>query len=214
MKNDKDPFDVLPSCETKSSGKSSFDQKEEEILFLTRMLRDMPDRQPPQDLAKAILRSLQPKQISIWRRLYLWAITPRSVNISPIKLIPATAVAIALALSLTIYFLPRDKSPLDVNQGKQKLVSVTFTLRYPQARSVSLIGSFNQWKPQGFALHSKGREKVWVLELQLPEGRHKYAFLVDGKIVVPDPNAQFSESDGFGNKNSILFTTKDETREI
>jgi Glycogen recognition site of AMP-activated protein kinase len=215
MKNEKDFSDIISSKETDLSREDSQHRdEEEELLFLARMLRDMPDREPPRDLAEAILRSVKPKQVSVWRRLYLWAATPRSITLYPVKLVPAAAVAIVLALFLTINFFPRHKSPLDVNRGKQELVSVTFTFHYPQARSVSLIGSFNQWKPGGLAMRSAAEKSVWVLELQLPEGRHEYAFLVDGRVVVADPNSRFSQDDGFGNKNSILFATRADEQHI
>ena len=62
-------------------------EQSEELLVLARMLREMPDRDPPKDLAEAVLRSLKPKQISPWRRLYLWAATPRSISLSPLLLL-------------------------------------------------------------------------------------------------------------------------------
>ena len=63
-------------------------------------------------------------------------------------------------------------------------------------------------------MRPRGEEDVWVLELRLPEGRHEYAFLVDGKMLVTDPSARFSQDDGFGNKNSILFVTEYEEQAI
>jgi hypothetical protein len=176
----------------------------EELLVLARMLREMPDRDPPKDLAEAVLRSLKPKQISPWRRLYLWAATPRSISIAPLRLIPA-GVAISIALFLTIHFFPRQESLLRVNGNGQTLVPVTFTFQYPEARSVNLIGSFNQWNPTGFHMSPRGEERVWILHLKLPPGRYEYAFLVDGKVIFPDPRSPFSESDGFGSRNSIIF---------
>jgi hypothetical protein len=176
----------------------------EELLVLARMLREMPDREPPKDLAEAVLRSLKPKQISRWRRLYLWAGTSRSISIAPLKLLPA-GVALAIALFLTIHFFPRQRGPLRVNGNEQTLVTVTFTLHYPEARSVNLIGSFNQWNPVGFHMSPKGDERAWILHVKLPPGRYEYAFLVDGKAILADPRSPFSESDGFGSRNSIIF---------
>jgi hypothetical protein len=214
MKNDRDfrgkpskPESDLPDTESLS------EDMQEELYFLIGMLRNMPDREPPRNLTETVLRPLKPKRISTWHRLYLWVSTPRSINITPIRLIPAAA-AISVALLLTIHFFPKHESHMEMDQGEQTLVSVTFTFNYPQARSVSLLGSFNQWKPGGLAMRSASEKKVWVLELQLPEGRHEYAFLVDGNVVVPDPKARFSQDDGFGNKNSILFATKADEQHI
>src|SRR5512139_4075300 len=107
-------------------------EQTEELLVLARMLREMPDRDPPKDLAEVVLRSLKPKRISPWRRLYLWAATPRSISVAPLKLLPAGA-AISIALSLTIHFFPKQEGPLRVNGDEHRLVAVTFTFHHPEA---------------------------------------------------------------------------------
>jgi hypothetical protein len=185
--------------------------EKDELLLLERALRDMPDREPPADLVDKILRSVKPKKLSQWRRFLLWAAAPRSLTISPIKLVPV-AVVVCVALVVTIHLLPKGEIP--VNQSANKEVLVTFTFEHPQARSVSLIGSFNQWKPRGLEMRSRGEEKVWVLELRLPPGRYEYAFLVNGEVVQADPTSPFSERDGFGNQNSIIFVTDDYAKNI
>jgi hypothetical protein len=184
---------------------------QDELLFLARALRDMPDREPPSDLADRIVRSVKPKRISLWRRFFLWLAAPRSLTISPIKLIPV-ALGVCVGLLLITHFVSEQKFP--IHQGKENLVSVIFTLQYPQARSVSLIGSFNQWDPKGFEMSSHEEGNRWVLELKLPTGRYEYAFLVNGEAVLSDPTSPFSESDGFGNQNSIIFVTNDDAKDI
>jgi 1,4-alpha-glucan branching enzyme len=64
---------------------------------------------------------------------------------------------------------------------------VDFFCRAPEAKSVSLIGDFNDWQP---AAHPMKRmpDGGWVLRLELAHGHHQYLFLVDGKPVL-DPNA-------------------------
>jgi 1,4-alpha-glucan branching enzyme len=64
---------------------------------------------------------------------------------------------------------------------------VDFFCRAPQARSVSLIGDFNDWQP---AAHPMNRmpDGSWMLRLELPHGHHQYQFLIDGKPTL-DPNA-------------------------
>ena len=212
MTDDRFNSGVHTSLEQHTSNTEFDDQKvKEELTFLIRGLRDMPDREPPPGLVDKILRSVQSKRISLWRRFFLWAATPRSLTISPIKFIPA-AVGVCVCLLLLSHFLPEQK--LSINQGKEKLVSVIFTFKHPQASSVSLIGSFNQWSPRGFEMSSPGEEKVWLLELKLPQGRHEYAFLVNGEVVLSDPTSPFTESDGFGNQNSIIFVTNDYAKNI
>jgi hypothetical protein len=193
---------------TDISGKDLNEQdKMEELLHLTRMLRDMPDHEPPPNLADTVLRSLKPKKLSVWRRLYLWAVSPLSITISPVKLMPAAAVSLGLILFVLFNTLPGHKNLLSENERGEDLVPVTFILHYPQAQAVSVIGSFNRWNPAGFEMRKEKEKDFWVLEIKLPKGRHEYAFLVNDKEVVADPNAAFRKPDLFGNTNSIIFVS-------
>jgi Glycogen recognition site of AMP-activated protein kinase len=189
-------------------------QESEEFLLLERMLRRMPDQEPPPDLAGRILESLAPKRISAWRRLYLWLHTPRHLSISPMKLIPAAAAVAALVVAVATIIAPRQPVLRGAKQETVKLVPVVFTLESPGAHTVSLIGSFNEWSPAGFEMRPMEEGRLWLLKIQLPEGRYRYAFLVDGRLVVADPRAPFVESDGFGNRNSIIFVGGDDEREV
>jgi len=210
MKDEGDFLDPSPPSQTDSPHRNDGGPElAEELLALARTLRDMPFREPPRDLTEAVLQSVTPKEISAWRRVVLWSMTPRKITVSPLKLIPVTAAVVALVLFVTMNYLPKPESPLGLHGGQQKLVSVKFTFQHHPARSVSLIGSFNQWNPTGFEMRQNREEKVWILELMLPVGRHEYAFLVDGQFILADPNTPFSERDGFGNKNSIIFVTNE-----
>ena len=107
-----------------------------------------------------------------------------------------------------------DQSGIGLHQQEQGLIPAIFTFHAPHARAVSLIGSFNNWNPTGSEMHFREDGNVWVLEIRLQEGRHEYAFLVDGEVVAPDPNSTFSQSDGFGNRNSIIFVTENNAKNI
>jgi 1,4-alpha-glucan branching enzyme len=87
------------------------------------------------------------------------------------------------------------------------LLPVTFSLADKEARSVYLIGSFNGWKPEGYAMKLDRRSNRWVLEISLPPGGHEYAYLIDDKQAIPDPRATFYKMDGFGSRNSVIYTS-------
>ena len=216
MKRNKDyPNKTSTLFESDFPDKDLVSEKDrEELFFLARMLRRMPDQEPPPDLAEAVVQSVKPKRIPIWRRFYHWASTPRSITFSPIRLIPAITVTVFFALVATLLFRPTEQSRVSMDQGKTRIVPVVFTFNYPQARSVSLIGSFNRWNPEGFEMRVNAGGELWVFEIELPEGRHEYAFLVDGKVVMADPSSPFSESDGFGNSNSIVYLTYENGKPI
>ena len=187
--------------------------EDQELLALKRLIQRMPDREAPAGLTESILRSLEPKTVPGWLRLYRWVLKPRTVTFQPLKLIPAVTVLV-LGLAFAFHFAPWRQNSGSLGTRQTDLIAVTFTLNYPNAESVSLIGSFNQWNPVGYKMRRQGKQNSWILELRLSEGRHEYAFLVDGKIVVPDQSSPFYQSDGFGNRNSVLFISRDEPTNI
>jgi hypothetical protein len=204
------PFRDSPAELDKTSHENEADR---ELLALKRLIRRLPDREAPAGLAESILSSLEPKTVPGWRRIYRWVLRPRTVTLQPLRLVPA-AMVLLLLLAIAFHFRPWRENGGSMYPRQASLVTVTFTLSYPRAESVSLIGSFNQWNPAGHKMHQLSDRNTWVLELRLPEGRHEYAFLVDGKMVVPDQSSPFYQSDGFGNRNSVLFVSRDEPTNI
>ena len=76
---------------------------------------------------------------------------------------------------------------------------------YPPARNVAVTGDFNDWNVDGVPMHAAGKPGLWTAELQLPPGAYSYNFIVDGEILLPDPNAPNQMPDGYGGTNSILL---------
>jgi 1,4-alpha-glucan branching enzyme len=130
------------------------------------------------------------------------------------KFIPAAAAVAALVVAVATVIAPRQPALRDAKQETVKLVPVVFTLESPGAHTVSLIGSFNEWSPAGFEMRPTEEGRLWMLKIQLPEGRYRYAFLIDGRLVMVDPSSPFVESDGFGNRNSIILVGGDDEREV
>lgn len=66
--------------------------------------------------------------------------------------------------------------------------SVAFFLcSAPQAKSVSLIGDFNNWQPAAQPMQ-RMPDGCWTTRLELRHGSYRYLFLVDGKPAL-DPRA-------------------------
>lgn len=57
----------------------------------------------------------------------------------------------------------------------------------PAARSVSVIGDFNDWQPAATPMQ-RMPDGRWMVSLDLAHGYHQYLFLVDGRPML-DPNA-------------------------
>jgi len=66
--------------------------------------------------------------------------------------------------------------------------NILFALPRPSAKSVALVGDFNDWKP--VPMIKKG--KKWELGVALEPGSYKYMFVVDKKQI-RDPNKKTVE---------------------
>ena len=84
-----------------------------------------------------------------------------------------------------------------------ELTHLTFVLPDGEpGGKVSVVGDFNDWDVAATPLTSAGG--VWSGQLDVPFGRHDYAFVVDGERWVRDPNAPQAPADEFGSGYSVL----------
>ena len=77
-----------------------------------------------------------------------------------------------------------------------------FVLFEPAAERVELTGSFTGW--QRVAMQRIGDSGYWQLNLPLPAGEHRYAYILNGERRMADPTLPAVERDDFGGENSIL----------
>ncbi|BBO68305.1 hypothetical protein DSCA_22350 [Desulfosarcina alkanivorans] len=81
-----------------------------------------------------------------------------------------------------------------------------FVLFEPAAGQVELAGSFTGW--QRVSMTRAGTSGYWEINLQVPSGEHRFAYILDGNRQMADPTLPASEKDDFGGKNSILKVEK------
>lgn len=81
---------------------------------------------------------------------------------------------------------------------------VQFMLVAPAASRVALVGEFNDWDPAATPM-SAAPGGVWHVALPLANGRHLYAFVVDGTVWVTDPLAPLAPERWFGTRNSVVL---------
>ncbi len=87
--------------------------------------------------------------------------------------------------------------------GYQKpLRAVNFICHAPQAKSVALVGDFNEWKPTAHPMKHMP-DRSWLLTVELKHGHHRYAFLVDGVLTL-DPMAQGVTRNDKGERVSLI----------
>jgi Glycogen recognition site of AMP-activated protein kinase len=80
---------------------------------------------------------------------------------------------------------------------------VRFVFVDANARSVEIVGDFNEWTKGANKLQLSGAPGVWSVSVPLSPGRHEYAFIINGSRWVADPLAMRS-SDDFGTESSVI----------
>ncbi len=80
--------------------------------------------------------------------------------------------------------------------------TVEFVFPDPEAKEVYVAGDFNSWRI-GEESKLEKRNGVWVKTVNLPPGRYRYRFVVDGKWV-DDPNNPMKEKNPYGELDSLL----------
>jgi hypothetical protein len=73
--------------------------------------------------------------------------------------------------------------------------------RLPGAKSVAVVGSFNDWNPGRDPMKRQG--ELWVRSLSLPPGRHEVMLWVDGETRLP-PDCPSEIPDGFGGMTCVV----------
>ena len=92
----------------------------------------------------------------------------------------------------------REGSFLQPETGKMK-----FFLRAPEAHSVKVVGTFNNWNSNEDSLLERHDDGVWSKEVPLSPGIYQYKFLIDD-IWSEDRNNPRVVEDEFGGKNSVI----------
>ncbi|MBN2183923.1 MAG: AAA family ATPase [Candidatus Krumholzibacteriota bacterium] len=81
---------------------------------------------------------------------------------------------------------------------------VVFTLKAPNARSVSLTGEFTNWSHEGIRMLRDEDNETWKIVMNLDPGDYEYRFIVDG-VWIKDPNNVDTVLNEYGQENSLLI---------
>lgn len=93
------------------------------------------------------------------------------------------------------------------NTGEERVVlqDVTLSIYLPKAKSVGVMGAFNDWDAKRSPM-TRGADGNWTITLRLPPGSYEYQFLTNGDTRMTDPTAPATDSE-FGEANSVLTVT-------
>lgn len=161
-------------------------------------------------LDQRIMRAIrEARPESRWERGLAWLRKPIPLRVSPLSLAAGLA-----ALAALLVFRPAQAPvqapaepavvaiPASTSVGQN---TVQFVLVLPTAREVAVVGDFNDWNPAATPLRRAGDGGTWTVEVRLPAGHHRYAFVVDGQAWMPDPGAPRSADDDYGKPNSVVL---------
>ena len=145
-----------------------------------------------------VIAAIRRPAASAGRRVLRWAVRPHAVVL---RMRPIWSLALAASvLLLAVLPSPQTGPQLGAEEGIAQFVG-----RFPGARSVNVVGSFNDWGPVSIPLEDRDHDGVWQAVVVLPAGTHEYMFMVDGERLVVDPLAGRFVEDDFGRVNSLLI---------
>ncbi len=83
------------------------------------------------------------------------------------------------------------------------LVNVEFRLKgFPNAKLVTVAGSFNDWSPTSVKMKRDGEE--WIVQTVAEPGKHMYKFIVDGNWILDPANKETGMENGYSNSVIIV----------
>jgi hypothetical protein len=80
---------------------------------------------------------------------------------------------------------------------------VKFVCHAPGAHEVSVAGDFNEWSPDSGNMVPTEVDNVWEKQIEMPDGRHEYRLVIDGRWT-SDPANPYVSSNPFGELNSVV----------
>jgi hypothetical protein len=166
-----------------------------------------------------VIRGMPRHRQRAWTR----ALRPRTITFSPLISGIAAAVLLAVTLSVghaigTLRAAGTANGRPDVavdrsNSSSRVRRPVQFVLIAPTARKVQVVGDFNDWDASHAEFSAEHRGGgVWSVTAAVPEGHHRYSFVVDDSVWVADPTAPRALDDDFGMPNSALVVGGDLTQ--
>jgi hypothetical protein len=132
-----------------------------------------------------------------------WFARRWTVRVSPLGGLAAAAAVAAIALATSLLTRANEQTPAPIQATSEAAPVTQFVLVAPNAKSVTLVGDFNDWSLSATRLARQAGDGVWWVTVNLPPGRYRYAFVVDGTTWRSDPNAPAAEDD-FGRPNSVV----------
>ena len=98
--------------------------------------------------------------------------------------------------------ISRMKSSTIKSRSTAATQEVEFSLFAPDAKKVSIAGTFNSWDTSATAM-KKTKDGTWKAKIQLSPGRHEHKYFVDGAWRQDIPGASLIPN-AFGTNNCVI----------
>jgi hypothetical protein len=195
------------------------DERDELIERVSRSLSSLPPKNPT--ATARILAAVRARRAQAPGRVTLVLEWMRQPNFSFASAGMLAAAALAIGFVTRGAVSPRDEAvptastsaptaaPIvpAANTDAVRAVQVPITFDAANAKSVSIVGDFNGWDSTASPLTRFGSNGPWTATVKVMPGRHTYAFMVDGKLVV-DPRAPHSRDLDFGRDASVMMVNQ------
>lgn len=160
-------------------------------------LREPVELDPALD-RRVMARVAAGRTTSVITDVWAWLRRPWQLSISPL----GTAAVVLIAAAAWVGGQRLRHAPPAPLSGA---TDVQFVIVAPGADAVSLVGDFNDWDATLTPMHAvrSGAGGLWSVTVPLSPGRHRYAFLVNGKRWLADPSAPRAQDD-FGAPSSVV----------
>jgi hypothetical protein len=192
------------------------DEHDELIERVARSLRPLPPGDPQATVRiLAAVRNRRARAPRRWTLVFEWMREP-TFSVASAGLLAAAALAIGFVTRGAISTLNAPEAleasravsaPLVAASNapaEVRAIPVPITFEAAGAKSVSIVGDFNDWDSTASPLARFGSNGPWTVTVKVTPGRHLYAFMVDGKLVV-DPRAPAARDLDYGGDASVLM---------
>lgn len=114
--------------------------------------------------------------------------------VKPLRPVGLLAAGFAAAILVMLLNMPSQESLSCANR---------FVLYQPDVEQVEISGTFTDWKR--IPLQKIGSSGYWDITLNLPQGEHRFTYIIEGDRHMLDPTISIREQDDFGGWNSIIL---------
>ena len=108
---------------------------------------------------------------------------------------PMAIFASGLAAALILFFFTQPPK-------EQLSTAHRFVIYQPGVEQVEITGSFTDWRT--LPMIKAGTSDYWEITIDVPEGEHRFSYILEGDQRLADPTILIREKDDFGGENSIL----------